>query len=375
MIQNIAFYWGNIPVPTFGGIDRVTLVLAKALKEKGFKVFCIYSGGSKNKLSECFVDKFKYEKPEVQYKTLEAYLLANDIQLVINQRYQDAAIVRNLHLATKPHGIKLYTVFHSSPGFQFIITEDGVKRILRKVYNEMVLKRRMSVHYNEIANFSDKVIFLSKPYVRLFQKEYAIKGIDVHKFAVIPNPCTIDSGNIAEKEKIVLVVSRLEETTKKITYILKIWNSIRSRFPDWQLVFVGEGPSQDEYMAYCAAHHMDNVQFVGRQEPLSYYAKASVFMMTSSFEGWPLTIVEAMTNGVVPIVMDSFAAVHDIIDDGKDGYITPNKDLNAYAEKLSQLMQNKKLRETISNAARQKAKTFSPEKVIEKWISLFDGEV
>lgn len=47
MIQNIAFYWGNIPVPTFGGIDRVTLVLAKALKEKGFKVFCIYSGGVK----------------------------------------------------------------------------------------------------------------------------------------------------------------------------------------------------------------------------------------------------------------------------------------------------------------------------------------
>lgn len=375
MIQNIAFYWGNIPVPTFGGIDRVTLVLAKALKEKGFKVFCIYSGGGKNTLSKCFVDKFKYENPEGQYKTLESYLLRNQIDIVINQRYQDASIVKNLSLATKSHGIKLYTVFHSSPGFQFIIKEHGVRCILRKVYNEIFLKRRMSIHYNEIANYSDKIVFLSKPYVQLFQKVYAIKKTDAKKFAVIPNPCTINSGNIAEKEKIVLVVSRLEETPKKITYILRIWNFIRSRFPDWQLVFVGEGPSQDEYMAYCAAHHMDNVQFVGRQEPLSYYAKASVFMMTSSFEGWPLTIVEAMTNGVVPIVMDSFAAVHDIIDDGKDGYITPNKDLNAYAEKLSQLMQNKKLRETISNAARQKAKTFSPEKVIEKWISLFDGEV
>lgn len=374
MIQNIAFYWGNIPVPTFGGIDRVTLVLAKALKEKGFKVFCIYSGGGKNTLSKCFVDKFKYENPEGQYKTLESYLLRNQIDIVINQRYQDASIVKNLSLATKSHGIKLYTVFHSSPGFQFIIKEHGVRCILRKVYNEIFLKRRMSIHYNEIANYSDKIVFLSKPYVQLFQKVYAIKKTDAKKFAVIPNPCTINSGNIAEKEKIVLVVSRLEETQKKITYILRIWNFIRSRFPDWQLVFVGEGPSQDEYMAYCAAHHMDNVQFVGRQEPLSYYAKASVFMMTSSFEGWPLTIVEAMTNGVVPIVMDSFAAVHDIIDDGKDGYITPNKDLNAYAEKLSQLMQNKKLRETISNAARQKAKTFSPEKVIEKWISLFDGE-
>lgn len=94
-------------------------------------------------------------------------------------------------------------------------------------------------------------------------------------------------------------------------------------------------------------------------------------MMTSSFEGWPLTIVEAMANGVVPIVMDSFAAVHDIIDNGKDGYITPNNDLYAYAEKLTQLMQNKNLRETISNAARQKTKNFSPEQVIEKWISLF----
>lgn len=327
--------------------------------------------GGKNKLNECFVDKFKYENPEGQYKTLESYLLRNQIGIVINQRYQDASIVKNLFLATKSHGIKLYTVFHSSPGFQFIIKEHGVRCILRKVYNEIFLKRRMSIHYNEIANYSDKIVFLSKPYVQLFQKEYAIKKTDAKKFAVIPNPCTVNSGNIAEKENIVLVVSRLEETPKKITYILRIWNSIRSRFPDWRLVFVGEGPSQDEYMSYCATHHMDNVQFVGRQEPLPYYEKASVFMMTSSFEGWPLTIVEAMANGVVPIVMDSFAAVHDIIDNGKDGYITPNNDLYAYAEKLTQLMQNKNLRETISNAARQKTKNFSPEQVIEKWISLF----
>lgn len=58
---------------------------------------------------------------------------------------------------------------------------------------------------------------------------------------------------------------------------------------------------------------LKNVLFEGRQNPLSYYRRAAVFLMTSLFEGFGVTLTEAQQMGVVPMAMDSFEAVHDII--------------------------------------------------------------
>lgn len=44
-MKNIAFYWGNIPYAQFGGIDRVTIVLAEVFQKMGMNIYCIYSGG------------------------------------------------------------------------------------------------------------------------------------------------------------------------------------------------------------------------------------------------------------------------------------------------------------------------------------------
>ena len=45
--MNIAFYWGNIPYAQYGGIDRVTIVLAEAFQRMQMNIYCIYSGGVK----------------------------------------------------------------------------------------------------------------------------------------------------------------------------------------------------------------------------------------------------------------------------------------------------------------------------------------
>lgn len=56
-------------------------------------------------------------------------------------------------------------------------------------------------------------------------------------------------------------------------------------------------------------------------------------MMTSIWEGLPMTLIEAMHYGCVPIAFDSFAALYDLIDNGNNGFIIPNNDIDCFVKK------------------------------------------
>lgn len=62
---------------------------------------------------------------------------------------------------------------------------------------------------------------------------------------------------------------------------------------------------------------MERVVFTGWQDPESFYRDASILCLTSDFEGWGMVLTEAMTFGAVPVAFNSYAAITDIIDDGK----------------------------------------------------------
>lgn len=60
-----------------------------------------------------------------------------------------------------------------------------------------------------------------------------------------------------------------------------------------------------------------NVSFEGFQNPKEYYERASILLLTSEFEGFPLVLPECMSFGVIPAVYGSYSAVYDIVEDGK----------------------------------------------------------
>ena len=68
-------------------------------------------------------------------------------------------------------------------------------------------------------------------------------------------------------------------------------------------------------------------------------------MMTSAYEGWPMTLMEAMQNGCVPIVFDSFKAVYDIVDSDINGVIVSNGDMDTYHRELVRLMSDDNYRD------------------------------
>ena len=94
--------------------------------------------------------------------------------------------------------------------------------------------------------------------------------------------------------------------------------------------------------------------------------------MTSIWEGLPMTLIEAMHYGCIPIVFDSFAAVHDIIDEGVTGFIIPNNDYRKYEKKLDCLLHDCVMQEKMCKNILSITNRFSINNIMGKWKNELD---
>lgn len=95
--------------------------------------------------------------------------------------------------------------------------------------------------------------------------------------------------------------------------------------------------------------------------------------MTSAVEGFGMTLVESQQQGVVPIVMDTFLSLHDIITSDFNGIITPNEDETIFAEAILSLMKDPKKLESLAQQALVSCKKFSVENIVDKWDKLINS--
>ena len=175
------------------------------------------------------------------------------------------------------------------------------------------------------------------------------------------------------KTKTLLYVGRIDFSQKRVDILIEIWNRLFKKFPEWKMVIVGAGPDLAKAKEIANNLGTQRIYFEGRQNPEPFYEKASIFCMTSSFEGFGLVLVEAQTYGVVPVAFNSFASVSDIIQNGETGFLVDPFDKKKYVEVLSDLMNNKEKLLSISKNCMEAAKKFNLEEIGNQWIDLFNS--
>ncbi len=119
--------------------------------------------------------------------------------------------------------------------------------------------------------------------------------------------------------------------------------------------------------------NLKNISFEGFQEPEPYYARSSLFCLTSTFEGFGLVLAEAMQHGCVPLAFDSYPAARDIILPGKTGELIQPFNEQEYANKLISLAANPDDLGILAENAREHIKAFSPSKISVKWNVLIQN--
>lgn len=105
------------------------------------------------------------------------------------------------------------------------------------------------------------------------------------------------------------------------------------------------GTGSDEYLDYLKRIILENnveqnIFFMGRSNSMEVeYKKSDVFLMTSDFEGLPNALMEAMASKLICISTDCKTGPRDLIDDGKNGFLSPVGNVLSFAEKIEYVME------------------------------------
>ena len=288
----------------------------------------------------------------------------------------------------KTTSVKLVSVLHFNPGYTIDLLSvpcvpvgamnqiiSNIKMIVRFCLMPWLrFKRKKNCNrlYSTVYNGSDATVLLSNSFVLRFQ--FWINRKETEKLHVIPNPLSFPLiESIPQKKKQLLFVGRLVFSPKRPDYLLEIWKRIYNKFPDWELIVIGEGEYKQTLEKIAKLNKLERVKFVGHVAPESYYRDASILCMTSTFEGFGMVLIEAQQFGTIPFAFNSFTALSDIIFDGVNGCTIIPYDLDQYASRLMEVMSNDDERIWLANNAFEKAKRFRLDVICEHWIQLFEN--
>ena len=151
--------------------------------------------------------------------------------------------------------------------------------------------------------------------------------------------------------------------------------TLAKRYADWDLVILGEGPLRGALELQINALGLESRVYLpgGVGNVGDWYARADLYVMSSSFEGFPNTLVEAMAHGCAAVSYDCNTGPRDIIRDGEDGMlVNPVGDVAALTSALDQLMGDDERRERMAQKAVDVRERFSQASILAMWDELFD---
>lgn len=374
--MNILYIESSIP-PERGGIQRVTWIISRYLISKRNDVFFAYFLCDSDDIDSTHKIKYsqKWNSEKVK-STLIHFILQKQIDVVICQDQYTKGIFKTLLYLKRNNICKIISCFHLNPGFERYLTKNTsliylIKRLLIKLFENRDIDR---IPLDRMYNIVDKLVLLSPSFIEGVVKCYGLPSKE--KLTCIPNPLSfnliIKENDISCKKKQVLIIARLVEVQKNILSALNIWKIIETYGCNgWELIIGGYGQDEDMVLNVMKTLELKHCHFVGKVEkPMELYKQSQIFMMTSNYEGFGMTLTEALQMGCVPLAFDNFTALHDIISDSYNGYIIPSGREDLYANKLFNLMNDDSLRgKMISNAIISSSR-FSIENVGEQWIKL-----
>lgn len=302
----------------------------------------------------------------------------------------DISLGGNFFQYIKQYSLGLQNIVNNIRPDVISVCDDGLKAfflpiVLRKpcpmIYERHVSKRIEVKTDSErfLDKIKSKIIFklmevLAKTYDRFVvltqgnTAEWNLKNI-----AIIPNPLSFYPKRVSTLENKRVIAVGKHTFQKGYDRLLQSWQLVNKSYPDWKLAIYGTIDTNQGLQ--------DLAEQLGIQKSVDFYPpnkdiqnqylEASIFVLSSRFEGFGMVLIEAMACGVPCVSFDCPHGPKDIINDSQDGFLVQNGDTDMFAARINQLIEDELLRKKMGVNARENVKRFMSENILKHWDELF----
>ncbi|GAA1510888.1 hypothetical protein GCM10009677_49740 [Sphaerisporangium rubeum] len=189
----------------------------------------------------------------------------------------------------------------------------------------------------------------------------------------IPNAVSAAGREPTRHENPVVVAAGRLVAQKGFDMLIPAFRQVADANPAWELRVFGSGPKEERLTGLIKEHGLqDNVHLMGRTQNLpEELAGASIYVLSSRFEGLPMVMIEAMNHALPVAAFDCPTGPADVLTHERNGLLVPPGDIDALAKALNRLIADRDLRIRLGTAAKQRARDYTPEVVMPQWESLF----
>ena len=351
-----------------GGLERVLSIKASYLADfYGYQVTILSLNNAHLNPFYTFSDKIKMKSIRVGGNPLQ-YTISyiKEIQKVVSGLNPDV-------IAVCDDGLKAFftplVLGKKTP----IIYERHVSKLIEQQDSDGFIKRITTkvkwVLMDALGNQFKKFVVLTDGNLLEWQH---LKNLQV-----ISNPLSFypKESSALDSKKVIAVGKQGYQ--KGYDLLLPAWKIVNQKFPEWKLEIYGSFDPASNLEKLAKDLKIDtSVSFnIPVKEIQQKYLEASIYVMSSRYEGFGMVLTEAMACGVPCVSFNCNYGPSDIVKNGIDGYLVAPQNSEELASKLLLLIENEQLRKEMGVNAKENVKRFLPEIIVKQWDELFKNLV
>jgi glycosyltransferase involved in cell wall biosynthesis len=346
-----------------GGAERVVTTLANGLHTE-YSVYII-----------TFVKKVPFYPIHQEVKIISCFNEIGASQNFIHALKSNYLLLKKINHILKANDIDLLIGFMTSANV--------LATVVAKLNNiPVIISERNNPDKQWIPGFWKLLRIMIYPFANYLVvqtseiQHYFAKKIRKDRLHILPNPIspelTLNRNIKVIKQDIILNVGSLTDQ-KGQDILIKAF--ALTNIDDWRLVIVGEGPKREKLEILIKELGIEqDVTLLGRIKDVHhFYNTSKIFAFSSLYEGFPNALIEAMHFGLPCVSTNCPTGPSELITDGHNGYLVSVNDVDQFAEKLSELMQNKQQRAVFGEKAKNSVKALEAENVVKKWADLIES--
>lgn len=365
---------------TKGGADRVIIEKANWLAERGCDVSIvtdtqlgrqpIFPLSSKVKLIDLGIDFSKEYGHSFVVRTFCYYclmrryrikltdlLMMEKPDIVMTLLGREISFLTKIKDGSKKMG-EAHTIKHNIRNFHLLEQKNILFHYMTKYF-----RWRMDCQVNHL----DALVVLTKQQIADWPRK-------VPKYA-IPNalPFYPESVSTCENKR-AIIVGRYTEA-KGYDYMVEAWRIVHSKHPDWTIHTFAMGEDEDRIRKKIQSYGLQETIIMNppTDNIMEEYLNSSICIVSSVFEGFSMVLIEAMACGLPCVSFDCPHGPRAIIKDGEDGYLIEYLNVQALADGICKLIEDKELRKEMGRKGRLNVLRFSRDTVMQQWVNLFES--